>query len=225
MDAHLSLEAVIFDLGGVLLNLDYARTVAEFKALSRGAAAFYGQENQHPIFDHIETGHVTEEEFRATVKSLLGGHSSSEQTVATKATLSDQAIDHAWNAMILDFPPERIQLVSDLRQRFRTFLLSNTNSIHKAAVMEKVEESVGIATYERAFERTYYSHEMGLRKPNPEIFVRVVKENRLNPARTLFIDDSLQHVEGARLAGLQALHLDFRKYETVADLLAYHRII
>lgn len=183
----------------------------------------FGSKSQHPAFDLFETGKICEVEFRETLKKLIA-EQRTEANIASR-TFTNEELDKAWNAMILELPVERIEMVRSLRSKVRTFLLSNTNSIHKSKVMDKVDASVGIRRFEAAFEKTYYSHEMGLRKPDPLIFKRVAEENQLNVSRVLFIDDSDQHVLGAREAGLKALHLDLKKYGSVQDLLAEQGII
>lgn len=191
-------EAVIFDLGGVLINLDYQRTEAAFVAL--GLSNFnetYSQMQQTDLFDRFETGKVSPFHFINRLLDQLPAGSNGNQVV------------HAWNAMILDFPKQRLDWLKTFREKSgkKLFLLSNTNALHMDAVRRSLEQTVGHQRLEDYFDRVYLSHEMGMRKPNPEIFIRVCDEQGLNPASTLFIDDSPQHVEGAIKAGLQAVHL------------------
>ena len=189
-------EAIIFDLGGVILNIDYPRTADAFKALGlENFDEVYSQLCQTELFDRFERGEISTFHFINRVLDQLPGGCNGNQVV------------HAWNAMILDFPSERLALLLDLKQRYRTFLLSNTNDIHMEAVRRALERASGHRRLEDYFERVYLSCEMGLRKPDPNIFLQVCTEQRLSPATTLFIDDSPQHVEGARAAGLQAVHL------------------
>lgn len=191
-------EAVIFDLGGVLINLDYHRTGEAFVAL--GLSDFnevYSQMQQSDLFDRFETGHVSPFHFINRLLDRLPTGTNGNQVV------------HAWNAMILDFPKQRLEWLKEFREYSgkKVFLLSNTNGLHIDAVRRSLEQSVGHQRLEDYFDQMYLSHEMGMRKPNPEIFLRVCEEQGLQPASTLFIDDSPQHVEGARKAGLQAIHL------------------
>ena len=189
-------EAVIFDLGGVILNIDYNRTADAFRAL--GLANFddvYSQLCQTDLFDRFETGQVSSFHFINRLLDQLPRGCNGNQVV------------HAWDAMILDFPQERLDFLMELKQRRRIFLLSNTNDIHMDAVRRALEKTTGHKRLEDYFERVYLSCEMGLRKPDPAIFLRVCSEQGLDPAATLFIDDSPQHVEGAKAAGLQAVYL------------------
>ncbi len=188
-------EAIIFDLGGVLINLDYQLTSKAFIDLGlTDFDATYSQLQQTDLFDRFETGAISSFHFINRLLDQLPQGTSGNKVV------------HAWNAMILDFPEERLLWLLEMKQRYRIFLLSNTNTLHMEAVRRSLERTIGHQRLEDYFEHVYLSCEMGLRKPNPEIFSRVCEEQGLNPATTLFIDDTLQHVEGARLAGLTAIH-------------------
>lgn len=189
-------NAIIFDLGGVILNIDYHRTISAFKAL--GMSDFdrhFTQLKQEQLFDLYETGHIADADFRQGLRPHL------------HPDVTDAQIDAAWNAMLLDLPKHRLNLLMQLKNRHRTFLLSNTNAIHINEFHRQLHASHGLMDLNGHFERVYFSYEMGLRKPDPAIFSRVCEENRLNPEETLFIDDSPQHVEGARVAGLKVVHL------------------
>lgn len=197
---------IIFDLGGVIINLDPPATIRAFEAL--GAAGFsdiYTQLQQNPVFDQYDKGLVSNAGFRKELKDLTG------------LSLSDADFDTAWNAMLLDFPKHRLDLLKVVKPRYRTFLLSNTNFIHVEAFEADLLNNHGCPDLSSFFEKAYYSCNMGMRKPDREIFDFVLKENNLEPAETLFIDDSPQHVEGARLAGIQAVQLG--RGEELEDLL------
>jgi putative hydrolase of the HAD superfamily len=118
---------------------------------------------------------------------------------------SENDIINAWNAMLLDFPAGRIAFLLQLKNRYRTFLLSNTNAIHHQAFQQIQLTPAG--TLDDCFEKAYYSHEMGLRKPDAEIFQYVLEENNLSAAETLFIDDTISNIEGAMLVNLNCVHL------------------
>jgi putative hydrolase of the HAD superfamily len=189
-------EAIIFDLGGVLINLDYQLTSKAFIDLGlTDFDATYSQLQQTDLFDRFETGAISSFHFINRLLDQLPQGTSGNKVV------------HAWNAMILDFPEERLLWLLKMKQCYRIFLLSNTNTLHMEAVRRSLERTIGHQRLEDYFEQVYLSCEMGLRKPNPEIFSRVCDEQGLNPATTVFIDDSPQHVEGAASIGLQALHL------------------
>ncbi|MDF3028397.1 MAG: HAD-superfamily hydrolase, subfamily variant 3 [Fluviicola sp.] len=191
-----SKEAIIFDLGGVLLNLDYDLTEKAF--ISLGMANFgesYSQLQQTHLFDRFERGEVSSFHF---VNQLLDR--------LPPGTTANQVV-HAWDAMILDFPLKRLQFLEELSKKYRIFLLSNTNDLHIDAVRRSLNKSVGHRNLEQYFEKTYFSSAIGMRKPDSSIFEFVCSENKLDPAKTVFIDDSPQHVEGARSIGIEAILL------------------
>ena len=191
-----SKEAIIFDLGGVLLNLDYDLTEKAF--ISLGMANFgesYSQLQQTHLFDRYEIGEISSFHFVNRLLDLLPPGTTANQVV------------HAWDAMILDFPVERLQFLQELSKKYRLFLLSNTNDLHIDAVRRALEKVVGHRNLEQYFEKTYFSSAIGMRKPNTEIFEFVCSENNLDPAKTIFIDDSPQHIEGAKSFGIEAFLL------------------
>lgn len=201
-------EYILFDLGGVILNLDYHRTAQAFDALSEGRfASAYSQHRQDPLFDDMETGRISPDQFRDGLRDLFG------------IVGSDEDIDAAWNAMLLDIPPARIELLRRIGRERRIFLLSNTNEIHKLAFDQIVARQFPGLVLDELFEGAHYSHLIGRRKPHPETFEWVLGQHGLDPKKTFFIDDSIQHVEGARQAGLTAFHLVAG--QTILDLFAH----
>ncbi|MGF1512924.1 MAG: HAD family hydrolase [Elainellaceae cyanobacterium] len=207
-----SIDAVIFDLGGVILNISYQKTLVAFSALSgRDAASLYTQHRQADLFDAYEMGQITSQDFRQGLRSLLG----------LGSTVDDSTLDAAWNAMLLDLPAARLQTLAQLSERFRLFLLSNTNEIHKAAFEHHVKETLGSSSaLADRFEAVYYSHLVGDRKPHPSLFQRVIDEQALTPSRTLFVDDTAGHLQGAQAVGLRTVHLsDGLTFEALSDSL------
>lgn len=206
MEHALPYDTILLDLGGVLIDVDYHAATREFEKL--GFADFdslYSKAKQDNLFDGFETGALSPAQFRDRIRELHG------------SPLSDAQIDHCWNAMLGSIPPERIDLVKRLKAHYQVLLLSNTNAIHVPAFEAIVAKENGIADFKGLFDGAYYSCEMGMRKPDAEIFLHVLSLNGADPKRTLFIDDSIQHVEGARKAGLHAEHLELAK-EDVADM-------
>lgn len=184
---------IILDLGGVIINLDMEATAKAFRAL--GMTDFdrhFTQAKQTGLFDEFDRGKISPQEFRNGLKPFL------------PAGTSDNAIDKAWNAMLLDVPAYRLEALQKLKGKYRTFLLSNTNEIHVEAFSASLRQAYGFSDFSDYFERWYYSCRMGKRKPDAEIFRQVLTENGLNAEETLFIDDSIQHVEGARKTGIHA---------------------
>lgn len=201
----LKFNAIIFDLGGVILNIDYSKTIDAFKNL--GITNFnkiYTQAQQNQIFDKFETGLISEQDFRNYIKS------------EADKSLTDKQIDKAWNAMLLDLPEHRITLLNHLKADYPIFLYSNTNTIHLKAFKSIIKEQFGNKNLlEDTFNKTYYSHLINKRKPNPEGFEQIIEDNKLQPKTTLFIDDSEQHILGAQKVGLKSLWL---KDKDISDL-------
>jgi len=198
-------ETVLLDLGGVLIDVDYHRTAAAFNALGfDGFEALYSKAQQDHLFDGFEVGALSPAEFRARIQSLHGGGINAEQ------------VDACWNAMLGRIPPQRIILLRQLRERYRLLLLSNTNAIHVLAFERIIAADNGIVDLRGLFDGAYYSCEIGLRKPDAAAFHHVLARHGADQARTLFIDDSIQHVIGARAAGLHAEHLDLAREDVSA---------
>ncbi len=198
---------IIFDLGGVVLNIDYHLTSKAFQQLGiRNFDEIFSQAQQSTLFDDLETGKISPATFRTEVRNITG------------LNLSNEAIDDAWNAMLLDLPAERIDILRACKANYRTFLLSNTNAIHLKAYTRDLQNAHQVSGLEELFEKEYYSHTLGLRKPHPETFTAVCKAQGLKPEETVFIDDSYQHIEGAKQAGLHTLFMDREKGMTLPDL-------
>lgn len=186
------LDAIIFDLGGVVLNIDYQKTADAFTALGlKSFDKIYSKAQQTDLFDLFETGRMSAQHFINHVLTFLPQGTSANQVVA------------AWNSMLLDFSPEKMDFLKELKSRKRTFLLSNTNEIHVRAFTRKLREQTGEKSLNAFFEQVYFSNEIGKRKPHPETFSYICQSNGLIPEKTLFIDDSVQHIDGAKAIGLQ----------------------
>lgn len=199
------IKHIIFDLGGVIINLNYQLTYKAFEDLGvKEFTSLYNQFTLNTLFDDLETGKVEPVVFLDEM-----------QKHTTPGTTHQQIMD-AWNAMLLDFPLRRLQILQQLRHHYGLYLLSNTNEIHMNAFNKILQDSRGIPSLAAFFDKAYYSHEIGLRKPHPESFQFVLEENGLDPAETLFIDDTLPNIEGAKAVGLQTIHLLPPK--TMADI-------
>ena len=195
------LDGVILDFGGVLYDIDYDAPPKAFAALGDpDFASLYHQASQSTWFDELETGTLDRETFYGHLRQrCLAG------------TTMDQIHD-AWCCILTGMPPSRAHLVTQLGQRTRLFLLSNTNAIHAAVFEADLESTLDDASaFWGAFEQAHYSHDLGMKKPHPDTFLHVCNLHGLAPERTLFLDDSIQHVEGADRAGLHAHHLDLSR--------------
>jgi putative hydrolase of the HAD superfamily len=202
-----NIKNIIFDLGGVIINLSYQRTIDAFKSIGfENFDRVFTQANQTDIFDKMDKGLISPMDFRATIKAIFN------------VDVSDSQIDHAWNAMLLDFPAHRLELLERIKAHYCTFLLSNTNEIHFIAYNNMLKETFGFHNLSHYFNKEYYSHLVHMRKPDPEVFLHIMEENGLKADETLFIDDSIQHVEGAKKLGILAYHLDIPKGESIEGL-------
>ena len=187
-------KAIIFDLGAVILNINYQNTIDEFSKLGvKNASSFYSKKVQTDLFNQIETGEITAEKFLSEL-----------QKETNNATISQ--VKYAWNAMLLDLPNERIQLIESLKNECQIYLLSNTNIIHIDAFKKQLGNSKW-EEFSALFDKMYLSHEIGLRKPNTEVFEHILKEQNLKAEEVFFIDDSPQHIEGAKKLGIKTHHL------------------
>lgn len=188
-----NIKNIIFDYGNVIFNIDFTKVQQAWKNLGiSNAHEFYGHRQQDPVFNLLERGEITNTAFRDRIREL-----------AHKPDLTDQQIDDAWNAIFVGIPAGNHELLIKLKAKYRTFLLSNINAIHYDYVHEYLKSEFGIPDNSQFFEKTYYSHLTGKRKPEAAIFEQVLTENSLEPAETLFIDDSPQHLETAKHLGMQ----------------------
>ena len=194
------IENIIFDLGGVILDIDYNLTRIAFEKL--GIVNFdemYSQASADKLFKKLETGEMPEDKFYKELNICTGLH------------LSPEEINKAWNAMLLSFREKSLQFLDDLKNKYQLFLLSNTNYIHMAAFKKIYHAKNRAKTFEEYFNKAFYSCEIGLRKPDAVCYRWILNELNIEPGKTLFIDDSLQNVEAAKKAGMQTVHLTAEK--------------
>ena len=196
-----NIKNIILDLGGVLINLDYNKLNDRIGIL--GLSNAFSKSEQIELFDKLEEGKISEKDFIRAFNRLA------------EANHNHQTIINAWNSILLDFPIERLELLKHLGQKYRLFLFSNTNSIHIQEVYNIINRAYGIKNLNHYFEKIYLSNELGIRKPKTDGFDYILKDNNLKQNETLFIDDSPQHVEGAKKAGLNAQWLDLEKEDII----------
>ncbi|MBW6490721.1 MAG: HAD family phosphatase [Lentimicrobium sp.] len=201
-----NIKNIIFDFGNVLLNINPELTAKAFRELGlRDETDFFGGRGSLELMLRFERGQATPDEFREGVASSM------------KHMVTNNQIDEAWNALLLDFPKARVELMRKLAKTHRIFLLSNSNQIHYDMFTSDFERNYGYPL-ESLFEKMWFSHQIGLSKPDSAIFEFVLKDKNLIPAETIFIDDTLLHVEAAQKTGIQALHL--QSGTDVCDLLS-----
>lgn len=178
------IDTIIFDFGDVFINLD---KTASLNALKKLGLHEWNYELE-TLNQQLERGKINEVQFMIGLKKLIPGAS------------IDQ-LREAWNAVIVDFPLHRLEFLEQLKNKYRLFLLSNTDEIHIA----KFEHRVGITfarEFYQCFEKVYFSFEIGLRKPDPEIFKYIINKHDLSMKRTLFIDDKKENTEIAASLGM-----------------------
>jgi len=198
-----SIKAIIFDLGAIILNINYQNTINAFSKLGvKNVSSFYSKKVQTNLFNQIETGDITAEKFLTELQKET--HNASINQVS-----------EAWNAMLLDLPENRLTLIQSLKKEYSIYLLSNTNTLHIDAFKKKLGK-VKWKKFCNLFDKMYLSHELGLRKPNAAIFEYILEKQNLKPQEVFFIDDSPEHIEGANKLGIKTYHL--KNGEEIATL-------
>lgn len=190
------IKNIIFDLGGVLLNIDYDRTRQAFEDL--GISRFeelYNQAAANDLFSRLEIGAISNEDFYQELNHIAG------------LSLHSGQIEKAWNAMLLDFREESLQWIVEIKPHYNLFVLSNTNSIHLKAFNEIYHSRSRNKEFEVYFDKVLYSFEIGCRKPDIECFEKTIEILDINPHETLFVDDSPQNTESAKKSGIHTIHL------------------
>jgi putative hydrolase of the HAD superfamily len=188
-------KALLLDLGGVILNIHYERTLSAFRKLGfHDVETWYDGYHQKGFFDDFEEGRLSAEGFLAALK---------EHCPAADNT----ALLSAWNAMLGDVPQVRVQFLQSLRNKLPLFLFSNTNTLHHQHFNDSFQAQYGFP-FESLFDAAFYSYRLGLRKPKPEAFRYVADVAGLNPSATLFVDDNPANTDGAACAGFKVYYLN-----------------
>ena len=208
------IKNIIFDYGNVIFEIDFNITQQALKELGiTDIQAFFAHKGHNSLFDEFETAAISPAQFREGIR-----------VAANNPTLTDKEIDNAWNSLLIGVSGNNHDVLMEVKNRYRTFLLSNNNEIHYNWIVDYLKSTFQIENYDSFFEKAYFSQQMRLRKPNVNIFEQVLKENDLNPEETLFIDDSPQHIAGAKKAGLHTLLMDVHPAELV-NFLHHHKIL
>ncbi len=190
------IKNIIFDLGGVILDLDVDKTYHQFSKLSgMPVPQLKKMAAEVSFFNEYERGSISDEGFRKELGSFL------------RSNVSDWQIEEAWNAMLGSLPKARVDLLKKISGKIRIFLLSNTNNIHLQCFTKIAEDTLGSSLWGDLFEKTYYSHLIKMRKPDTAIYSHVLHENNLLAGETLFLDDNLANLQGATTLGIQTFHV------------------
>lgn len=199
------IKNIIFDLGNVILNIDTKLSEIEFAKYGLlDFGKLYTLASQSEIFDRLEVGSISPDEFFNEFRHL------------TNSDLSNEIIRHCWNTLILDYPMARLELLQTLKPKYRTFLLSNTNKIHYDFYTQILNTQFGINGLESILEKAYFSHEIGMKKPKSDIFEFVLNESRLAPHETLFVDDNHDNIIAAEKLGIQTIWLKDNNLEKLS---------
>ena len=194
---------IIFDFGAVIINIDYDTTIQAFKNLGiKNSEKLYSKKIQNKLFEQLEEGKISNQNFIDEIKSI------------SDYATNDEIVE-AWNMMLGNIPKKRIRLLESLSKNYKLILLSNTNSIHIERIIRDFGEKKW-NSFKKLFCKFYLSHELGMRKPNEEIFVKVLSDNSIEAENALFIDDSPQHINAARKLKINCHHL--KKSEEITDL-------
>lgn len=190
------IQNILFDLGNVLIDLDIPRTESMFKTLLKDeydkVQAVLLRRN---IFEQFETGQISEETFIWAFQQ------------AARQNLDPRDVIRAWNGMLLGFPAHRFDFLEKLKKKYRLFVFSNTNETHLRWVYRHLKTQHGMTDFDvRFFEKTFYSHLIGHRKPEVAAFRHVLNAAGIAAEKTLFIDDNAENIAGATAAGLHTIH-------------------
>lgn len=194
-------ETIIFDLGGVIVDIDFQRADESFARLPahssvrRRLGELFAFHAQDQFFTQFEIGEISVELFRAGLKERLN------------LRVTDAELDQAWSEILVDLPDTRLKLLRELGQQHRLFLFSNTNELHQLTFEEMFRDRLAGGHISDLFEQVFYSHKLGDRKPNVSAYKKILEQANINPATAIFIDDSLPNIKGAEAAGLNAYHL------------------
>lgn len=209
-----NIKNIIFDYGNVIFEINFKKAQEALAQLGiANIEDFFAHKTHNTLFDDFETAAISEAQFRAGIRAA-----------ANNQNLTDEEIDAAWNSLLVGVPPTIHDTLLEVRAKYRTFLLSNNNVIHYKYIISYLDREFGMPDNSSLFEKTYYSQDMFLRKPNVEIFKKVIAENDLVPQETLFIDDSPQHLVGAKQAGFHTLLMDVHPRE-LGSFLKKHGIL
>jgi glucose-1-phosphatase len=193
MDA--GIRNIVFDFGGVILNISHKELEDAFRSLGvNNFERLFNQAQQSDLFGKFETGSLSDNEFRQALRDLTG------------LNVSDSVLDEAWNRIICDYPPARIDLLKKLKEKYKLYLLSNTNLIHYQYYIQKFRNEFGFEL-KTLFHNTFWSFLMGKRKPDADAYTEIIRMENLLAEETLFIDDSEQNIIAAANLGFKTFHL------------------
>ena len=199
------IKNIIFDLGGVVLDIDETIVYKELEKLGINTSELACSKDFTEIMSKFDTGIYTASTFRKKTKSLLG-----------LEKMTDQKFDSIWNAMLLDIPRERIEAIEKVKKHYKIFLMSNTNVIHYDLYVRDLQLRFGYNEFDELFNKSYFSFAEHLEKPDPRFFELILDHEHLLPEETLFIDDTEANIKAAQALGIHTYHI--RRDELVRNL-------
>lgn len=194
--AQNTIKNIVFDYGNVIINLDIDATYRAFEEL--GATRFdetWQEIIRDQLFQKYERGDISNADFRNFLRKAL------------PSGITDETIDQAWNEILKDMPASRIQLLLNLKSRYRTFILSNSNEIHYQHYVKDLQEIHHFRDFDQLVEKAYFSFQVNLAKPEAAFYQLLLNNHGLKPEETLFIDDLKQNIDAAAALGMQTLWL------------------
>lgn len=205
-----SIKNIIFDLGAVIIPIDFEKTFDAFAHLSKLPKESVKQRYaESSFFIDFEKGLIGNFSFLKQLRDVL----------EVDATVTDQQLINAWNTLLLPIPTDRITRIQALASKYRLFLLSNTNPIHIHEVQRILYTYTQVDCLERLFEHTWYSYDLGLIKPYTDIYEAVLNRKSLLAHETVFLDDNADNIAGAAQAGIHAVHVT--EQSTLLELLKH----
>ena len=200
-----NIKTIIFDFGGVILDIDPQITIKEFQKMGfKDVAKTNSKEFIEDIIRKFERGIYTPEVFRKKLRAFL------------ELDVSDQKLDDAWNALIYDIPAERIEVLEQVKKNYQMLLLSNSNEIHYDLYVRDLQLRFGYREFDELFDKSYFSFDVHLSKPDPEVYEFIMNQHDLKPSETLFIDDNEENIAAASKLGLKTYLM--AKPERVRDI-------
>jgi putative hydrolase of the HAD superfamily len=188
------IKNLIFDFGGVIIDINTVMVGKSFKELGvKNLEKVNELAVTKGLYLDLEKGLITPAEFRDGLRTVSG------------LKLTDEQIDGAWNSMIINFPKARFELLKQLKNNYNIYLLSNTNEIHYLYFNQYAIKFLGVKYLDDLFTQCFYSHKMKMRKPDQEIFIKMLEMGKINPAESLYIDDLEENVKTARDLGIKAI--------------------
>lgn len=190
------IKNIIFDLGGVVLDIDENIVYQELEKLGINTTELAQSKEFFEIMSKFDTGIYTAPTFRKKTKALLG-----------LEKMTDQKFDSIWNAMLLDIPRERIEAIEKIKKHYKIFLMSNSNEIHYDLYVRDLQLRFGYNEFDELFNKSYFSFAEHLEKPNPRFFELILDHEHLLPEETLFIDDTAVNINVAKSLGIRTYHI------------------